>query len=171
MNENQQNFDELKRLLTLKRHEIPPPGYFNSFSGDVISRIRAGEASRGQTLTERLENQAPWLARFLRSFETQPGVIGACATGLCAILVLGVIFADYSDRSSNKLVDLTGAAPLTGNSVASLTALVPQALADSDSGGIAVSTNPVVSLQPATTLFGQSAQSSMFQNASFGKSH
>jgi hypothetical protein len=44
MNETEQNFEELKKLLTIKRHEVPPPGYFNHFSGQVISRIRAGEA-------------------------------------------------------------------------------------------------------------------------------
>ncbi len=50
MNENEQNFDELKRLLKLKRHEVPPPGYFNNFSGEVISRIRAGEAGGRRAL-------------------------------------------------------------------------------------------------------------------------
>ncbi len=32
MNESEHNFQDLKRLLKLKRHEVPPPGYFNNFS-------------------------------------------------------------------------------------------------------------------------------------------
>ena len=43
MNESENNFSELKRLLKLKRHEVPPPGYFNDFSAEIIARIRAGE--------------------------------------------------------------------------------------------------------------------------------
>jgi hypothetical protein len=35
------------------------------------------------------------------------------------------------------------------------------------SGGIVASTNPVLSLQPATALFGQFSQSPFFQNAGF----
>ena len=49
MNENENNFESLRRLLALKRHETPPPGYFENFSGEVTARIRAGEGRGGGT--------------------------------------------------------------------------------------------------------------------------
>ena len=45
MSENETNFESLRQLLAQKRHEMPPSGHFNSFSGQIIARIRAGEAS------------------------------------------------------------------------------------------------------------------------------
>ena len=36
----------LQQLLRLKRHETPPPGYFNEFSDTVLDRIRALESER-----------------------------------------------------------------------------------------------------------------------------
>jgi hypothetical protein len=62
MSENEQDFDALRRLLALKRHEVPPPGYFEDFSGNVIARIRAGEAAA----------KLPWILRFLQLFESRP---------------------------------------------------------------------------------------------------
>ncbi len=65
MSENQPNFESLRRLLALKRHETPPPGYFNNFSRQVMARIRAGEAEAPASLSERLFAGMPWLLRWL----------------------------------------------------------------------------------------------------------
>jgi len=78
MSENENDFEALRRLLALKRHEIPPPGYFEDFSGRVIGRIRAGEGVR----------QLPWLLRLLQAFETKPAYPVAFASGLCTLLLL-----------------------------------------------------------------------------------
>ena len=101
--------------------------------------------------------------KLLQIFETKPGLIGGFATSLCLLLVLGVVFAERADVSPRNI--LATAEPMsTGASLASVTA-PPLALADSSSG-IVASTNPVTSLQPVSTLFGQPS-SSLFQAASF----
>jgi len=167
MNQNEHNFDDLKKLLKLKQHEVPPPGYFNNFSGQVISRIRAGEAGRSQSFTERLQVEAPWAMSIFRIFETRPGLIGGFATSLCLLLVLAVVFAERSEHSSQNLLAISAepAAASVGNSVTAMTA--PTLATGSDNSGIVASTNPVTSLQPTATLFGQEGGSTLFQPASF----
>ena len=159
MNESNNNFDELKRLLKLKRHEIPPPGYFNSFSGEVISRIRAGEAGGSQNLAEQLRD-ATWLESLMRIFQAKPGVIGGMATSLCLLLLIGVVLADRPDQVPTGILASSEPAP---ESTPALAAVAP---ASDDTSGIGVSTNPVISLQPVATLFSQQ-QNPLFQAASF----
>jgi hypothetical protein len=163
MKQNENTFGNLKQLLKLKRHEVPPPGYFNNFSDSVISRIRAGEAGGAQSVTERLHFTAPWLANFLNIFETKPGLIGGFAVSLCLLLVLGVVFSERSDSAPKNILGTVESAP-TGGSLASVSA--PQFATAADSTGIMASTNPVTSLQPASTLFGQ-PNPTLFQSASF----
>ena len=160
------NFETLKRALKLKRHEIPPPGYFNNFSSDVLDRIRAGESGGRETFAERLQTQAPWPIDFIRLFETKPGLIGAFAISACLVLVFGIVLAERPDAAPQDFMATAGGA--ANNQAATETvALTDPVLtpAGDSAGGIVASTNPVVSLQPATGLFGQ--QNPLFQSASF----
>jgi hypothetical protein len=81
MSENEQDFDTLRRLLALKRHEIPPPGYFENFSGNVIARIRAGETAA----------ELPLLLRFIQWFERRPALPVGFASSLCLVLLYGIV--------------------------------------------------------------------------------
>ena len=130
MNPDSKNFDSLQRLLALKRHEQPPPGYFNRFSRDVIARIKAGENGASFEL-------AFW-ERLLGLFDVKPVFAGAFGMAVCALLVSGVIASENSD---NKLANPSVAAAATGNPVvATPVALVtPRA----EESGFRSSTNPV----------------------------
>jgi len=169
MNENENDFKELKHLLKLKRHEIPPPGFFNHFSDEVVARIRAGENRSSVSVVEQLNDHAPWLVRFLRVFEAKPGVVGGFATSLCLMLLFGVVLAERSESGPQSL--LTASSSQAGSVVASpvMASSGTPEFASSE-GGIAISTN--ASLQPIGSIFGSSAGgASLFQPASFAPAH
>src|SRR2546423_12185473 len=88
-----ENFDQLRRLLTLKRHEEPPPGYFHHFSGHVIARIRAGERAAPDTVLGSLWD-APWLQRLWAVLEARPVLAGSVGAAWCSLLPASVVFFD-----------------------------------------------------------------------------
>jgi len=89
-------------------------------------------------------------------------VIGGFATSLCLLLLIGVVMAERPDSAPPG--DLVSSATAPESAVA-LAAVMPAA----ENSGIAISTNPVISLQPVATLFGQQ-QNPLFQAASFAPS-
>jgi hypothetical protein len=109
MNQNTENFDQLRRLLALKRHELPPPGYFNGFSRQVIARIKVGETGEPGTLFDRLVWEAPWLQRIWAALEAKPILAGAFGIAVCGLLITGVIYSDKTDVSSMALMPATEA--------------------------------------------------------------
>ena len=95
MNPEQENFDALRRVLALKRHEQPPPGYFNRFSCQVIGRIKAGERAP-DSLWERFSLDLSWLERFWTALETKPILAGAFGITICGLITTGFLFSDRS---------------------------------------------------------------------------
>jgi hypothetical protein len=156
MNENENNFDSLRRLLALKRHENPPPGYFNSFSSRVTARIRAGEAVAKKGAAGRLAVEAPWLMQFLQIFRAQPAFVGTFGTAICLLLLVGIVFAERPDAAEQSpvFVDATPSAALAAPTTVAMEQPAPSLADPLTEGGVAVSTN--YSLQPVATLFGQS---------------
>jgi hypothetical protein len=118
---------------------------------------------------EQLESQVPWLFNFIRLFEARPGMVGAFAGSLCLLLVLGVVFAEYSEHPVKNGMAVAGTAVPDNNNpaVAGLGMPGNPALALADSGGIMASTNPVTTLQPSANLFGESSANPLFQSAGF----
>ena len=148
MNENQPNFESLRRLLALKRHETPPPGYFNNFSRQVITRIRAGETGAEAGWSGRLFASMPWLLQWVQSLETKPVFAGGFATALCALLLFGAVIAQRPESVAQAILQPTPqeAAPLVASATpATMVQPVNQMLIDN-------STNPVINFQSASSV-------------------
>jgi hypothetical protein len=146
MSENENDFEALRRLLALKRHEIPPPGYFEDFSARVIGRIRAAEAVR----------ELPWLLRLLQAFENKPAYPVTFASALCTLLLFGIVSVEQSP------VLVTNPVFSTSTDDAFSTTMHSPGLA------INVSTNPPVDVP--LPLFGPTPNTSAsFQNVDFSQ--
>jgi len=166
MSEANDNFKEVRRVLRLKRHEVPPPGYFSNFSGDVLARIRAGETGAPEGFWARLQSGSPLWGGWLHIFETKPGVIGGFATSLCLVLLIGVVVAERSDGLAPGLEATTSDASGLGAPAAAMAPAAGSSLLAAENSGIVITTNPVVSLRPAPAMFG-AQDNPLFQQASF----
>ena len=142
MNADQENFDSLRRLLKLKRHEQPPPGYFDRFPGQVLARIEAGAASGAETPVDGLLWNLPGLQRLLALFEAKPALVGACAAILCAGLIAGFISIEKIEMPNLSLNQAS-----SGSASEQLDA-VPGSAFPSGGGYLMAfsSTNPVTSI-------------------------
>jgi hypothetical protein len=164
MNENQPDFESLRHLLALKRHETPPPGYFNNFSRQVIARIRAGEAEAAASLSEHLFAKAPWLLEWLQGLETRSVFAGGFASALCLLLLCGVFIAERSESVSQTFLQ-----PATQEvaPVASFASATPEILPQPANQIMIAdnSTNPVINFQSSSPVsFGQTPFSAQFVN-------
>lgn len=89
-----QNVEQLRRLLALKRHEQPPPGYWENFSSKVVARIEAGEQGTPDSFAERLLHQFSFLQRFWAALESRPALAGAFGAAMCGLLIAGVLHSE-----------------------------------------------------------------------------
>ncbi len=145
MNPELDNFEQLRRLLAIKRHETPPPGYFDRFSAQVSARIRAGE---GAVETGWL---APlgWLQRVWELFERKPVLAGAFGAAVSAMVVWGAVTTDVIDANSQALAEnMPGQMNLGSRRMNSTPPLLGQASIASFP-----STNGIITSQPSASLF------------------
>ena len=94
MSDDSENFDELKRLLALKRHEAAPPGFFQDLPGRVLNQIEAEQEAGANG----------WWGRLMESFRVRPAFSGAFAMGLCAMLMAAVYYGSRPGADSNGSV-------------------------------------------------------------------
>ena len=110
MNPEQDDFPQLRRLLALKRHEQPPPGYFDGFSRQIIVRLRAGERLQAPSLSERLFSQAPWLERLWLGLPAKPALAGAFGVLVCGLVISSAIFSEHPELPQVSVLSATTAA-------------------------------------------------------------
>ena len=122
MEDQGEQFEQLRRLMKLKNHEVPPPGYFNRFPGTVISEIRRDQHARGDVV-DRLEVEAPWLVRLWRTLAAKPVFAGGLGAALCSLVIGGIVLAEKPvnrpdlARQGQKPAFLTESAPLAGSTL------------------------------------------------------
>ncbi len=152
MNPEQENFEELRRLLVLKRYEQPPPGYFNNFSAQVIARIRAQERVERASLLERLGWEAPWFQRLWLTLETRPILAGVFGMGVCGVLLAGMLYSQSVDPGP-----ITAFAPSAEPATPVVATVEPSAmpLLNSASGYDLSNTGGVAAAQVRASLFRQ----------------
>jgi len=79
MNSSPEDFKDLRRLLALKRHEQPPPGYFSYLPDKIQIRIEREDLSEHSTWWE-------WLVKKL---DAQPVLAGAYAFAISGLMLMG----------------------------------------------------------------------------------
>lgn len=106
MNAEQDNFENVRRLLALKRYERPAPGYFNDFAAQVIRRIEAGES----LVSGSVEGAAKvsWLQRLWGAFETKPVLAGALSVSVCGVLLAGILYSEQIEPVQANFATISG---------------------------------------------------------------
>lgn len=146
MNPAPENFDALRRMLALKRHEQPPPGYFDRLPNLVVARLRAGDQGRRGSVLERLFDETPWLQRLVVGLLAKPVFAGAFGIAVCALLVSGVVYSENVEPGQLR-------SSLTVNDASPVLVSAPESDENPLPGSaLAISTNPV---PVGTSLFEQ----------------
>jgi hypothetical protein len=129
---NQDDFDRLRKLLALKRHEQPPPGYFNRLPNQIMARIEAGEG------------EEKFWQRFIPSFTFRPAVAYGMGLAVCGVVALGVYY------TSNLPVNNTATANVNSMTASQPPALSPAPMVQPAAALASQNTSSVNSTNPVT---------------------
>jgi len=155
MNPEPQDTSRLQKLLALKRHERPPPRFFNDFSDRVISRLHSPGAIE----------PAYWWQRLGLELDVKLAAIFAFGLVVCGLFLFGVTSAMQGEETGPVAHATPGNAP--GPAATSpRVALVAGGVGVPR--GIAGSTDPVISTPSASSPFNQFSLLAQRGNVSFG---
>ena len=148
MSSETEDFESLRRLLALKKHEKPPLGYFETFASRVRSGIVAAEVLQSNWWL-RVGEEASWLKRMWTALTKRPAFAAAFGVVVCGMVFGGIYFTQKPNvEASTTLaeslkIQTPSPAALPVGHLAS-----PQILASS-------STNPVIGASGSASLFDQ----------------
>jgi hypothetical protein len=108
MSLEQDNFESLRRLLALKRHETPPPGFYNRFPHEVIAQLEALQAGPRAAGSRRQSEAPSWLLRLWEIFEAKPLLAGGFGVVVCSFLIGGMILVSEGSPGVNGNVLVAG---------------------------------------------------------------
>src|SRR5436190_23186747 len=83
MKPEHENEDELQKILSLKRHEQPPPKLFQNLSHKIIDRLHTPEPPRHPT----------WWQRMGLDFDAKPVLVCAAGVAVCLLPAGGLIWS------------------------------------------------------------------------------
>lgn len=89
---------ELQKLLRCKRYEQPPPGYFYSFSDNVIARIEA----------ETTSHSLSWWRALLERFDARPVLVCAYGLAVSSLLLVGIRLSQAFEAEVTAAPSLSG---------------------------------------------------------------
>jgi hypothetical protein len=99
-----EDFEQLRRLLALKRHEQPPPGYFHGFSRQVIVRLQAGDLGDPEEASIWSFGGGSLLQRIWATLDARPILAGAFGVAVCGFFVVGALISDNTSiATANQL--------------------------------------------------------------------
>ncbi len=91
MNHGPEDFSDLSKLLALKRHEQPPPGFFFELPDKICARIEAGAA-----------RSEPWWRGFFFSLDFRPALAGALGLAAFGVYFLGMQVAEVASVPASE---------------------------------------------------------------------
>lgn len=92
MKSSPDDFQDLRRLLALKRHEQPPPGYFRHLPDRVLVRIEREEG---------LSEYSTWWEWLVKKLDAQPVLAGAYAFAISGLMLLGFKLSQDLQHEAN----------------------------------------------------------------------
>lgn len=109
------DFQQLRRLLALKRHEQPPPGYFHGFSRQVIVRIKAGELGDQSEASLWSFSGGSFLQRIWATLDARPVLAGAFGVAVCGFFVVGALLSDNGTNATAATSEMPNTATMLVN--------------------------------------------------------